>query len=50
MTARDIALLWGIAPGSVYRRASEDRWRRRARGGRTYYHEQDIHASLGVRT
>ncbi|MFJ8108071.1 hypothetical protein [Streptomyces sp. NPDC096132] len=49
MTARDIALLWGIAPGSVYRRASEDRWRRRARNGRTYYHEQDIHASLGAR-
>ncbi|MEU2283752.1 hypothetical protein ABZ614_17770 [Streptomyces sp. NPDC013178] len=49
MTARDIAVLWGVAPGSVYRRASEDRWRRRAHNGRTYYHEQDIHASLGAR-
>ncbi|MFA3873259.1 hypothetical protein ABS735_06175 [Streptomyces sp. MMCC 100] len=50
MTARDIALLWSIAPGSVYRRASQDRWRRQARNGRTYYHAQDVHASLGPRT
>ncbi|MFF7261166.1 hypothetical protein ACFZCL_12900 [Streptomyces sp. NPDC008159] len=49
MTARDIAALWGIAPGSVYRRASEDRWRRQTANGRTYYHAQDIHASLGAR-
>ncbi|MFE1360982.1 MULTISPECIES: helix-turn-helix domain-containing protein [Streptomyces] len=46
LTARDIALLWGIAPGSVYRRASEDRWRRSTRGGRTYYHRLDVEASL----
>jgi hypothetical protein len=49
LTARDIALLWGIAPGSVYRRASEDCWRRQTRNGRTYYHAQDIHTSLGHR-
>ncbi|WRZ95467.1 hypothetical protein OHB54_44475 [Streptomyces sp. NBC_01007] len=49
MTARDIAALWGTAPGSVYRHASEARWRRRAVSGRTYYHEQDVHASLGAR-
>ncbi|AJE44542.1 hypothetical protein [Streptomyces nodosus] len=47
MTARDIAALWGVAPGSVYRRASEDQWRRRAINGRTYYHEQDVQASFG---
>ncbi|MEU4172668.1 hypothetical protein AB0F46_38000 [Streptomyces sp. NPDC026665] len=49
MTARDIAALWGTAPGSVYRHASEARWRRRAVKGRTYYHEHDVHASLGAR-
>jgi hypothetical protein len=49
MTARDIATLWGAAPGSVYRHASEARWRRRAVNGRTYYHEQDVRASLGAR-
>lgn len=49
MSARDIAALWGTAPGSVYRHASEARWRRRAVNGRTYYHEQDVRASLGAR-
>ncbi|MYT74284.1 MULTISPECIES: hypothetical protein [unclassified Streptomyces] len=49
MSARDIAALWGLAPGSVYRRASEERWRRRAVNGRTYYHEQDVHASSATR-
>ncbi|MEQ8148061.1 hypothetical protein [Streptomyces sp. OP7] len=48
MTARDIARLWGLAPGSVYRRASEDRWRRQAHGGRTYYHGEDVSTSLGT--
>lgn len=50
MTARDIAVLWGAAPGSVYRRASEGQWRRRAVNGRTYYHEQDVHASFRPRS
>ncbi|MEU3984550.1 hypothetical protein AB0F77_31580 [Streptomyces sp. NPDC026672] len=49
LTARDIATLWGTAPGSVYRHASQARWRRRTAGGRTYYHEQDVHTSLGAR-
>ncbi|MFE9251655.1 hypothetical protein [Streptomyces sp. NPDC007088] len=46
--ARDIAALWGLAPGSVYRRAGEDGWRRRAVKGRTYYHQQDVQSSLGA--
>ncbi|MGW0965772.1 hypothetical protein [Streptomyces sp. NPDC002516] len=49
LTARDIAALWGTAPGSVYRHASQARWRRRSVNGRTYYHEQDVRASLGAR-
>jgi hypothetical protein len=42
LTAPDIARLWQVAPGSVYRLASERRWRRQARRGRTYYHEDDV--------
>ncbi|GHE66465.1 hypothetical protein [Streptomyces sp. AC04842] len=48
MTARDIARLWGLAPGSVYRRASEDRWRRQSVRGRAYYHGEDVLTSLGT--
>lgn len=48
LTARDIAALWGLAQGSVYRRAGEDGWRRRALKGRTYYHQQDVQSSLGT--
>ncbi|MGW8761789.1 hypothetical protein ACWGN5_04715 [Streptomyces sp. NPDC055815] len=47
--ARDIALLWGIPSGSVYRRASEQQWRRRTGKGRTFYHEEDVLRSLGAR-
>ncbi|MEV0844869.1 hypothetical protein AB0J21_03075 [Streptomyces sp. NPDC049954] len=48
LAARDIAALWGLAPGSVYRRAGEDGWRRRALKGRTYYHQRDVESSLGT--
>ncbi|MFF5002828.1 hypothetical protein ACFY3G_08390 [Streptomyces phaeochromogenes] len=48
--AADIARLWNIPPGSVYRHASEQRWRRRAEGGRTYYHCEDIQRTLGARS
>ncbi|MER5460531.1 hypothetical protein ABT010_07520 [Streptomyces sp. NPDC002668] len=48
--ARDISLLWGIPSGSVYRHASEQRWRRRSGKGRTFYHEEDVLRSLGART
>lgn len=46
ITAGDIATLWGIAPGSVYRHASEHQWRRRSQGGRTYYHDGDVRTTL----
>ncbi|MGW0702221.1 hypothetical protein ACWD0A_23475 [Streptomyces sp. NPDC002867] len=48
--ARDISLLWGVPSGSVYRHASEQRWRRRTGKGRTFYHEEDVLRSLGART
>ncbi|WP_455354453.1 hypothetical protein [Streptomyces sp. SYSU K217416] len=44
--AAEIARLWGIAPGSVYRHASEQQWRRRTRAGRTQYHDEDVRRTL----
>lgn len=43
LTAADIARLWSTPVGTVYRLASEQRWRRRQRAGRTYYSEADAH-------
>jgi len=42
LSAADISRLWGIPPGSVYRLASEQQWRRRNQARRTYYHEVDV--------
>jgi hypothetical protein len=42
LSAADISLLWGIPPGSVYRLANEQQWRRRNKARRTYYHEGDV--------
>ncbi|MEU8432011.1 hypothetical protein AB0F18_03725 [Streptomyces sp. NPDC029216] len=44
LTAADIARLWHTPTGTVYRLASEQRWRRRNRAGRTYYNETDVRA------
>ncbi|MGW4160238.1 helix-turn-helix domain-containing protein [Streptomyces sp. NPDC004788] len=49
LTARDIAELFGAATGTVYRLASEQRWRRRNLGGRTYYAETDVHTTFSRR-
>ncbi len=46
VSAGHIARLWRIPPGSVYRHAGEQRWRRRTRGGRTYYHGGDVRRTL----
>ncbi|ROV69876.1 hypothetical protein D3105_03435 [Streptomyces globisporus] len=46
LSAGDIAQMWNIATGSVYRHASEQQWRRRSRSGRTTYHEADVRATL----
>jgi hypothetical protein len=43
LTAGDISRLWDTPVGTVYRLASEQRWRRRQRSGRTYYAEADAH-------
>lgn len=44
--AADISRIWGIPTGSVYRLASEQRWRRRSAARRTYYHEADVSDAL----
>ncbi|MGW5734163.1 MULTISPECIES: helix-turn-helix domain-containing protein [Streptomyces] len=46
LTAADVCRLWGTPKGTVYRLASEQRWRREQRLGRTYYFEQDVHESF----
>jgi hypothetical protein len=49
LSAAGISRLWSIAPGSVYRLASEQRWRRRNRARRTYYHEADVQQTFDQR-
>ncbi|MEW2517874.1 hypothetical protein [Actinacidiphila alni] len=49
LTAADISRLWGTPVGTVYRLASEQRWRRRHGSGRTYYSEADAHACFSRR-
>ncbi|MGW1790630.1 hypothetical protein ACWCOY_23010 [Streptomyces tubercidicus] len=50
LTAADISLLQRVPVGSVYRMASEQRWRRRQRAGRTYYSENDVREYFGSRS
>lgn len=49
LTAADISRLWGAPVGTVYRLASEQRWRRRHGSGRTYYSEADAHTCFSRR-
>ncbi|MFG2668430.1 hypothetical protein ACGFY6_29865 [Streptomyces sp. NPDC048387] len=49
LTAADIARLWHTPTGTVYRLASEHKWRRRNRAGRTYYNETDVRSCFDRR-
>ncbi len=49
LSTTDISRLWRIPPGSVYRLASEQQWRRRNQARRTYYHEVDVRQTFGQR-
>lgn len=49
LTAADISGLWNTPTGTVYRLASQQRWRRRNRAGRTYYAESDVRSSFSRR-
>lgn len=42
LSAAGVARLWNVPPGTVYRHASQQQWRRRTEQGRTYYHEADV--------
>ncbi|MFF9153266.1 hypothetical protein ACF1AB_13675 [Streptomyces sp. NPDC014846] len=46
LSAADVARLRDVPPGTVYRLASEHRWRRDKRAGRTYYWAQDVENSF----
>ncbi|MGW2013551.1 hypothetical protein [Streptomyces sp. NPDC001927] len=47
-SAADVARLWNIPSGTVYRHASQQQWRRRTKQGRTYYHDADVHKTLSA--
>ncbi|MFD2118380.1 hypothetical protein ACFSNO_01070 [Streptomyces cirratus] len=49
LAGADIAQLWQVPMGTVYRLASEERWRRRNRAGRTYYNENDVRSCFSRR-
>lgn len=42
LNAAEVARLRDVPPGTVYRLASQHRWRRDKRAGRTYYWAQDV--------
>lgn len=42
LTADDIAAVWQVPKGTIYRHAHDHRWRRYTHAGRTYYHPIDV--------
>ena len=46
LTADDIAAIWNIPKGTVYRYAHKYQWRRYTDTGRAYYHPDDVSAAL----
>jgi hypothetical protein len=46
LTADDIATVWRIPKGTIYRYAHDHQWRRYTQAGRTYYHPGDVTVSL----
>ena len=46
LTADDIATVWRIPKGTIYRYAHDHRWRRYTQAGRAYYHPGDVTATL----
>jgi len=49
LSPTDVARLWHVATGSVYRLASEHNWTRRSREGRVYYSADDVHRTFAAR-
>jgi hypothetical protein len=46
LTAADIATIWRIPKGTIYRYAHMYRWRRYTCAGRAYYHPDDVTATF----
>lgn len=46
LTADDIATVWCIPKGTIYRYAHKYRWRRYTEAGRAYYHPHDVTATF----
>lgn len=46
LTADDIAAVWHIPKGTIYRYAHNYRWRRYTQAGRAYYHPHDVTTTL----
>lgn len=46
LTADDIATVWRIPKGTIYRYAHKYRWRRYTHTGRAYYHPVDVTATF----
>ncbi|WP_211763440.1 helix-turn-helix domain-containing protein [Kutzneria sp. CA-103260] len=46
--ASEIAQLWQVSTGTVYRLASQRKWRRIKIDGRALYHHADVHESMCV--
>ncbi|WP_062209276.1 hypothetical protein [Streptomyces sp. NBRC 109706] len=46
LTADDIASIWRIPKGTIYRYAHTYRWRRYTQTGRAYYHPEDVTTTI----
>lgn len=46
LTVEDIADIWRIPRGRIYRYAHRYRWRRYTDAGRAYYHPDDVTATF----
>ncbi|WBB61004.1 helix-turn-helix domain-containing protein [Streptomyces sp. WMMC500] len=46
LTADDVASIWRIPKGTVYRYAHMHQWRRYKQIGRVYYHPDDVTTTL----
>ncbi|RLK53963.1 hypothetical protein [Actinokineospora cianjurensis] len=49
LSVGSISQLWRIPPGSVYRLASEQKWRRNTVAGKKLYHETDVRQTFDKR-
>jgi helix-turn-helix protein len=46
LTVDDIASLWQVSKGTVYRYAHTHHWRRYTQAGRVHYHPADVTATF----